>query len=203
MLHYLLFQYAKHTLLMEGISPEDDSQLNSIRDATNYVINDFVSVNIEYFCHCPLGWSHSTNHHRYFRLGQITEANIRTLHAHVVKFEDPQIAGQFRKIDVYVPVQRTSIFKAPTPFVAPRHQDVPALITDFLKWLNDQQNRPQTLENKMLIATEAKLRLVTIHPFEDGNGRASRALMVGLLRQIPGFPCVTIPHTTKQEWVWS
>ncbi|XP_065202945.1 protein adenylyltransferase FICD-like isoform X1 [Planococcus citri] len=161
------FEYVRHTLMMEGIPGDDQLQINCIIAATNYVTEDF-------------------------KLGKITEANIRTIHAHVMRYEHPEIAGQFRDHDVSIRMKDGSIS------IPPSHTQVVTLMNQFIAWLNEKN--PQTFEERLLLAAEAKLRLVVIHPFSDGNGRVSRALFNGLLRQMQAVPYVSIPCNTKQEY---
>lgn len=56
-------------------------------------------------------------------------------------------------------------------FEAVAAPDVPDAITAFLAWFND---RPAV--DPVLVAAISHLWFVTIHPFEDGNGRAARAI---------------------------
>lgn len=63
-------------------------------------------------------------------------------------------------------------------FEAPPAQDVPALMADFLGWFNSETNC-----DLLVKAGLAHLRFLTVHPFEDGNGRIARALTEMLLAQ--------------------
>lgn len=63
-------------------------------------------------------------------------------------------------------------------FEAPPAQDVPALMVDFLGWFNSETNC-----DLLVKAGLAHLRFLTVHPFEDGNGRIARALTEMLLAQ--------------------
>jgi len=57
-------------------------------------------------------------------------------------------------------------------FEAPPHDRVEKEMENFIKWWNNDSG---TLDG-LLRAGIAHLRFVTIHPFEDGNGRIARAL---------------------------
>lgn len=57
-------------------------------------------------------------------------------------------------------------------FEAPAAERIPTEITHFLEWWNESRSRLEGL----LRAAIAHFRFVTIHPFEDGNGRIARAL---------------------------
>ena len=56
-------------------------------------------------------------------------------------------------------------------FEAPEAEQLPAEMAAFLKWFNDE---PTT--DAVLKAAIAHLWFVTIHPFDDGNGRITRAI---------------------------
>ncbi len=63
-------------------------------------------------------------------------------------------------------------------FQAPDSKLIPEEISAFLEWFNNNQ------ENDLVIkAAIAHLWFVTLHPFEDGNGRITRALTDMLLAQ--------------------
>lgn len=55
-------------------------------------------------------------------------------------------------------------------FVAPPSTRVPEEMTQLIEWINDSRQSP------FLMSAIAHLWFVTIHPFDDGNGRLSRTL---------------------------
>jgi Fic family protein len=55
-------------------------------------------------------------------------------------------------------------------YEAPASADVPAQMEQLIKWCNATQLSP------FIMAAVAHLWFVTIHPFDDGNGRISRTL---------------------------
>jgi len=57
-------------------------------------------------------------------------------------------------------------------FLPPQPNDVPRLMTEFCAWLK----RTPLAFHPVITAGIAHLELVAIHPFDDGNGRAARAL---------------------------
>lgn len=67
-------------------------------------------------------------------------------------------------------------------YVAPEAERVPGEMETFLQWFNDQHNYPASLVKSAI----AHLWFVTIHPFDDGNGRISRALSDMVLSQTDG-----------------
>ena len=56
-------------------------------------------------------------------------------------------------------------------------QKVPAKLQEFCDWLNVQRKRPMSLPERYDLSFEAHYRLVTIHPWADGNGRMARLIM--------------------------
>lgn len=59
-------------------------------------------------------------------------------------------------------------------FEAPPRSDLEQGLTNFLTWFN--QSRHQTQFDPLLRAGICHLWLLTLHPFDDGNGRITRAL---------------------------
>ena len=82
-------------------------------------------------------------------------------------------AGAFRT-DETGPMQVVSRHGAAerVHFEAPPAAALPAETARLLAWLNDDAGAPQPLVRAAL----AHLRFLTLHPFEDGNGRLARAL---------------------------
>jgi Fic family protein len=67
-------------------------------------------------------------------------------------------------------------------FEAPHAQDVPAEMDSFLRWLDD----PADKTDLVLKAALAHIWFVTIHPFDDGNGRIGRAIADMMLARSEG-----------------
>ncbi|MDD4141912.1 MAG: Fic family protein [Bacteroidales bacterium] len=69
------------------------------------------------------------------------------------------ISGQFGKEKIH--------------YIAPEPERVPSEMQHFLQWLNNDDS----LLDPLLKAFIAHFWFVTIHPFDDGNGRIARAIM--------------------------
>ncbi len=57
------------------------------------------------------------------------------------------------------------------------YQKIPAELDKFCKWLNVQRRLNLSIAELYLLSFEVHYRLVTIHPWADGNGRMARLLM--------------------------
>jgi len=111
---------------------------------------------------------------------------IRHIHNLVTRAENPEEAGAYRRVNVQA---------AGTNYRYPEAYLVPQLITDFTTFLAQEHAAPSL--HPVVLATEAHLRLVTIHPFQDRNGRTARLLM-NLLLLRAGYPIAVI-HTSERK----
>jgi Fic family protein len=107
----------------------------------------------------------------------LTEMDVRNLHRLVVLRSQPDIAGRYADQGRYV-LTDTDRHAFPSP------ADLPALMGDLATWLGHAPGTPET-------AFTAHLRLVNIHPFNDGNGRTARLLM-NLILLRGGYPPVAV-----------
>lgn len=82
--------------------------------------------------------------------------------------------GEFRALPIAV---RSNPFR-----IFPYHQEVPAYTKRFFEWRDETHATGQL--HPLIFATKLCVYLASIHPFEDGNGRSSRVMMVDyLIRQ--------------------
>ena len=73
-------------------------------------------------------------------------------------------------------------------FEAPRSDQVPAAMERFIRWYNQSSPGGKHPMAPLARAGLAHVYFVTIHPFEDGNGRIARALSEKVLAQSIGHP---------------
>lgn len=108
----------------------------------------------------------------------LTERVIKQIHYLVLKGIDRENAGVYRKVPVVI---SGSSHKPPQPYLLDKEME---LVLDFY------QNNKSTL-HPVILAAEMHERLVSVHPFIDGNGRTSRLLMNLILLQ-NGFTIVNL-----------
>jgi Fic family protein len=102
----------------------------------------------------------------------ITELQILKLHRLILQKIDLESAGRYRTVPVRIAGYRS---------ILPNPLKVPALMQELGQWLK------QVPENPVTQAAQAHYKLVSIHPFADGNGRTARLLMNWLLLS-SGYP---------------
>ena len=103
----------------------------------------------------------------------VSEEEVVRLHELVLEGIDDANAGRYRDVPVRI---------AGSSVVLPNPRKIAPLMAEFQEWL---QSRPPL--HPVMVAAEAHYRLVTIHPFIDGNGRTARLLM-NLLLIRNGYP---------------
>ncbi len=65
-------------------------------------------------------------------------------------------------------------------YIPPEYCDIPKLLDELVEYVNTTNDHP------LIIAAVVHYQLVTIHPFEDGNGRTAR-LMSGYILDMNGY----------------
>ena len=115
---------------------------------------------------------------------KIREMDIRQIQSLVVSHSDRADAGR------YSPHQRAI---SGSSLVLPGPAEIGPLMSDFGAWLAKAPSNAET-------AFSAHERLVTIHPFTDGNGRTARLLM-NLVLFKAGYPPVVIGPEQREEYI--
>lgn len=85
-----------------------------------------------------------------------------------------RIPGELRTTQNWIGAPGSTIETA--HFVPPPPQDLPALLTDWERFANEEPELPLLVQNALLHA-----QFERIHPFLDGNGRLGRLLLVYFL----------------------
>ena len=106
---------------------------------------------------------------------KIDENYILQIHKIILSGIDDTNAGFYRSVRVRISGSQT---------ILPNPLKVPDLMKDFSEWLVKKDN------DMLMKAIEAHYRLVTIHPFIDGNGRTARLLLNSMLLENGYVPII-------------
>lgn len=98
------------------------------------------------------------------RKADFTERDLLQLHYLVLKGIDSHYAGKYRNVQVMI---KGSRHFPPQPFLVKKQME------ELFYWYESHKNSL----HPVVLAGEFSERLVTIHPFIDGNGRTSRLVM--------------------------
>ncbi len=118
---------------------------------------------------------------------KITEDDILDIHNTILRGIDDENAGHYRSVPVRI---------SGSEVILPNSTKVPDLMEEFAAWLNGGGGKLHPIE----LATEVHYRLVTIHPFVDGNGRTARLLMNLILMQ-HGYPPALIRMRDRIKYI--
>lgn len=100
---------------------------------------------------------------------------------------DIERIGDYRTHDDPMQIVSCEIGNETVHFEAPPSNDVPLYMSSFIQWFNDSISTLPPLTR----AGIAHLYSVSIHPYEDGNGRMARALAEKSLSQSIGAPALS------------
>jgi Fic family protein len=111
----------------------------------------------------------------------LTENHVRQLHRDLLRYstKDERHRGDYKKLDNHVEAFDANgksvgiVFQTASPF------DTPRLMAELIAWTTEALSN-RTLHPLLVIAAFVVVFL-EIHPFQDGNGRLSRALTTLLL----------------------
>lgn len=114
-----------------------------------------------------------------------TETILLNIHKLILQSIDNTNAGTYRNVQVLISGAKHI---PPQPYLVPKQME------DFFIWYNEHK---ESL-HPVLLSAELHERLVTIHPFIDGNGRTSRLLMNLVLLQ-HGYPIAILKGDTQSR----
>jgi Fic family protein len=116
----------------------------------------------------------------------ISEKDILRIHSIILSDIDDSNAGFYRRVSVRIAGPRV---------ILPNPLKVPDLMNEFINWLKKNKDL-----HPVEFAAEAHYRLVTIHPFIDGNGRTARLLM-NLILIMNDYPEAIIKKTDRLKYI--
>jgi Fic family protein len=117
---------------------------------------------------------------------EIVIGDILSIHRIILEKIDDAHAGCLRNVAVRI---------LGSTVVLPNPLKVPDLMDEFMHWLTNTTN-----ENTVITSALAHLKLVSIHPFVDGNGRTARLLMNLILLQ-EGYPLAIIKKENRAAYI--
>jgi len=119
--------------------------------------------------------------------GRLTEQFILKLHSIISENILEKFSGRYRE-------SRVRIFRSDVKF--PEANLVPQLMKNLIYWYNKNKKKYHPFEMAVIFS----MKLVTIHPFVDGNGRVSRLIMNFLLER-KNYPWVNIYMKQRAEYL--
>jgi Fic family protein len=136
----------------------------------------------------------------------LTEADIRELHR-IILVEPYEVdamtpdgrpakrrvrPGQYKTMPNHVRTSTGNIHYYASP------EETPAKMGDLMDWYRRELDKGQV--HPLVLAATFHYQFVTIHPFDDGNGRMARLLMNLILMQA-GFPPVIVRNDAKDTYL--
>ncbi len=119
--------------------------------------------------------------------GELNELFLLKLHKIILNNISEKFAGRYRENPV-------RIFGSDAKF--PDAYLVPQLIKNLFFWYNKNKLKLHQFE----LAVIFSMKLVTIHPFVDGNGRISR-LVMNFLLQKKSYPWINVYNKQRAEYL--
>ena len=117
---------------------------------------------------------------------ELDENTILEIHKMILKNISEIDAGHYRNENVMI----LGAIHLPPPAVK-----IPKLMAEFMEWYYENKTKLSVVE----LAAWIHYKLVYIHPFIDGNGRASRLLMNLILLQ-HGYPPAVILNIDRKRY---
>ncbi len=119
---------------------------------------------------------------------ELKEKDVLKIHEIILSGISKEDAGLYRRVPVRI---------SGSAVVLPNPRKVQNLMDEFFSWL-----KKETKLHAVELAAEAHYRLVTIHPFIDGNGRTARLLM-NMILMMRGFPPAIIRKNDRLAYISS
>lgn len=103
---------------------------------------------------------------------------VKQIHSLILRGIDKDNAGKYRTVNVRI---------SGSKHFPPEHYLLAKLMEDYFMFYNENKDKM----HPVVLAAEMHERLVTVHPFIDGNGRTAR-LVMNLVLIKAGFPITNI-----------
>lgn len=172
--NYYDIEYTYHSNKIEG---------NTLtKNETNLVINKGITIGSKSLNEHLEAINHQEAIHYIRELADkntdFLNADLLNIHYLILKTIRPKDAGKYRVQDVQI----TGSHHLPSP-----HFKIMDLMEDYFRFYQENKNKIHPVE----LSAEMHERLVTIHPFRDGNGRTAR-LVMNLILLKNGYPITII-----------
>ncbi len=118
----------------------------------------------------------------------IKEKDVLKIHEIILSGIDKINSDIYRRVPVRI---------SGSQVVLPNWRKVSDLMDEFFSWI-----KKETKMHAIELAAEAHYRLVTIHPFVDGNGRTARLLM-NMILMMKGYPPAIIRKKDRLAYIAS
>ena len=119
------------------------------------------------------------------KLADLTVGDILAIHRIILDGINAPYAGVLR--DIAVRISGSMVTR-------PNYLKVPELMDQFVAHVTTDTQHPA------LVAADAHLQFVLIHPFVDGNGRTAR-LLLNLILLMHDYPLTIIENTVRQAYI--
>lgn len=116
----------------------------------------------------------------------VTEKDVKAIHKIILAGINDEWAGKYRQSEVFIKGVDVEF---------PSSHKVHLHMEEFIQWLETQQGK-----HPVRVAADAHFRLVSIHPFVDGNGRTARLLM-NLILIINSYPMAIIRNEDRTKYL--
>ena len=150
--------------------------LNDRVSPANAGTNDVIEV-----LNAADAWNFIKNHK-----GPFNNGFLRKVRYELTKNTSCRIQGKFRDGEVRI---------AGSSHIPPTFSDVPKLLNSLMVEIHSKRESNHPVE----LAAYVHNRLVNIHPFTDGNGRAARLIMNWILIRSK-FPPVIVEFTDREQY---
>ncbi len=126
----------------------------------------------------------------------LTDKNLCEWHYKLLNGRVDIERGKYRTSDNAMQIVSGRIDNPKIHFIAPPAYNVQKEINQFINWFNKTAPGGKEPLSPLTRAGISHLHFVSIHPFEDGNGRIGRALVEKTLSQSIGTPTLTALSST-------
>lgn len=135
---------------------------------------------------------------------KLTHQTLFNWHKMLMSGRKDLTSGKYRSHNEPMQVVSGPLHRPEIHFEAPPSECIKKEMDRFITWFNNSATNGSNPLPALLRAAIAHLYFVSIHPFEDGNGRIARALSLKILSQNLGRSCLisisTVINSRKKSY---